>query len=1491
MVIVAMGASAGGLEAFSEFFRQMPTDSGLAFVLVQHLDPNHESIMPELLTKETKMEVRQVQDEMELEPNHIYVIPPNATMRIEDGILRLAKPIEPRGRRMAIDTFFQSLAEDCGHRAICIVLSGTGSDGTQGLRAIKERGGLAIAQSAESARYDSMPRSAINTRLVDCVVSITEMPGLVLDYAKHLQEHPGEPVDSAECEEHHQKDGDELRRIFHALLRRTGHDFSSYKKGTLMRRIQRRMRVVQVDTLSDYADRLLAESAEAEELFNDLLISVTQFFRERPAFDTLERLVLPLIFAGHDIDSHVRIWVPGCATGEEAYTIAMLAAEQMQKMESPPKVQIFASDIDEHALETARAGKYPETIEAQVPPEYLRKYFTFEGNSYAVVKELREMCLFSVHNLIKDPPFSSLDLISCRNLLIYFESDLQKRLARLFHYALRPGGYLMLGPSENVASAPDLFRPVEQRHRVFQTKPTAIRVPVSFPLTRGENDELQQALEPEGLRITREQATMRSLERVLLESFAPASVVINESAEIAYIIGRCGKFLEPGVGAPSNKLVEMAREGLRLPLRTAIFRAVKSREEIVHDRLKMEADGVERSVRLTVRPLRELSGEHDLFIVIFQELHDPGQAVQDMVAQASGDDTFARQLESELRHTREHLQATIEELETSNEELKSSNEELLSMNEELQSSNEEMQTSKEELQSVNEELETVNTELHKKIEELDRANSDLQNLFQSTQIATIFLDNELRIQRFTPAATQVFRIQATDIGREIQDFAPRFGGVDVASEVEEVLRTLMPRGRQVQTADEHRFFAMRITPYRTTANVIAGVVITFVDITDLTRAQRERSRLAKIIDSSQDSVIGKDFNGFITSWNAAAERLFGYTAVEMEGQNIRAIIPPEHWEVWEQTLERLRRGEKVDPVDAVRVRKDGRKVDLQLAYSLIFDETGQPAGVSSISRDVSALKRAEAEAVRRAAEVQAIMEAVPAIVWIAEDREGKSIKGNRESYRFLRIPEGHNQSLTGGTGDRPTHFRVTKDGKELPDSELPVQRVCRTGQSIEGWQNEVVFDDGETRTIFGNIVPLIGQDGRPAGSVAAFIDVTEFQKSQTARMEISQELEKRVVELESARHESERANSAKDRFIAILSHELRTPLTPVLAAAQVVARENETLPESTRELLALIERNVLLETKLIDDLLDLNRLSFGKMTLDRRAVELASCVADAIQICREESQAKQVKVTSDVSTSLWVDGDPSRMRQIIWNLLRNAIRYSPTGSEICVRGSRASRTEARLEVRDHGCGISPDRLSSIFEPFERGAEATSANHGGLGLGLAICKALVELHGGSISAHSKGSDQGAVFAVTLPLTNAPEIDPARTELDETDIREFAGKRLLLVEDHHDTSRAMKRLLEKYGLVVTTASTVKEALAIASSQSFDMLLSDLGLPDGHGSELIEQIRKTNQTLPAIALSGFGMDHDVKHALHSGFDRHLTKPVEIVKLEQAIFSLLKK
>jgi chemotaxis methyl-accepting protein methylase len=837
--IVGIGASAGGLEALEQFLKHVPEKSGMAFVIIQHLDPTHKGIMPELLQRTTGMEVFQVKDRMRVMPNCVYVIPPNKDMSILHGVLHLFDPTAPRGLRLPIDFFFRSLAEDWQEHSIGVILSGMGSDGTMGLKAIKERGGVALVQEPTSAKFDSMPRSAINAGLADLVALAEELPVKIIDYLRHAiviakTMHPLE-----------EKDQSALDKVLILLRAKTGHDFSMYKKNTVYRRIERRMGIHQIVRIAAYVRYLQENPQEVELLFKELLIGVTSFFRDPAAWEKLQGEAIPALLAARPAGGSLRAWSAGCSTGEEAYSLAIAFKEALEQVKSTENftLLIFATDLDRDGIDKARQGIYPANIAADVSPERLRRFFIKEGNGFRVGKEIREMVTFATQNIIMDPPFTKLDILICRNLLIYLTPELQQKLLPLFHYTLNPDGVLFLGSAESVATFTDLFATLHIKSRLFRRRESVMTAePLTFPAS------LVPAPPgvPKELTMAKPAANLQSLaDQLLLQHFSPPAVLVNDKGDILYISGRTGKYLEPAAGKANWNIFAMAREGLRFDLGTAFQRALRQKGATTIHGLKVGTNGGTQTVDITVQAIEEPETLRGLVMIVFNDVAAPLEKKAPGRGTSSGN-IRVLELEQELRQFHEELQTTREEMQSSQEELKSTNEELQSTNEELQSTNEELNTSREEMQSLNEELQTVNAEQQSKMNELSRLNNDMRNLLNSTEIVTVFLDNELHVRRFTTGANKLFKLIPGDVGRPLSDIVSDLLYPEMTEEARVVLRTLVSSEKQIVTNDG-RWFSVRIMLYRTMEDVIDGVVITFADITATKTLEAElRKEITKL---------------------------------------------------------------------------------------------------------------------------------------------------------------------------------------------------------------------------------------------------------------------------------------------------------------------------------------------------------------------------------------------------------------------------------------------------------------------------------------------------------------------------------------------------------------------------------------------------------------------------------------------------------------------
>ena len=956
--VVGLGASAGGIEALKTFFAHVAPDSGAAYVVILHLSPDYESLLAQVLQTTARVPVTQVKEGVTIAPNHVYVVPPNKMLSIDRQSIVVSPMTRTEQRRSPVDLFFGSLADAQGARSVCVVLSGTGANGSAGLKRVKEYGGLAIAQDPEEAEYVEMPRNAIATGLVDVVMRAADMPARIREYherLRHGSSHAeGEPAPG---------DADAVRDILTVLRVRTGHDFSNYKPGTIERRIERRIHIRGLGSPAAYARVIKENPAEAVALMKELLISVTHFFRDPEAFAVLSDRIVPRIFLSKVNGDQVRAWVPACASGEEAYSVAMLLVEHASTMVDQPALQVFATDLDEAAVATARDGFYTDADVADVSEQRLRRFFTREAGGYRIKRELREIVLFAHHNVIKDPPFSHLDLISCRNLLIYFNRPAQERIIQTFHFALRPGRYLFLGTSETPEALNELFMPADKTAHVYESRTVTSRI----ALLVGDQPAFVPR-EPPRPPETRpnERILPADLHHQLLERYAPPSVVVTDEHNVVHMSERVGRFMAVPAGEPTRDILQLVRAELRPELRGALSQAARTRTSVIVGDVSIQLPDGGASVTISVHPvLRESDPARGYLLVTFHE-RDAAAAVAETPRAAEALEPVARQLEEELSRIKNSLRSSVEQYETQVEEAKASNEELQAMNEELRSAAEELETSKEELQSVNEELTTVNQELKIKIDELGLTNNDFQNLINASEIGTIFLDREMRVKLSTPAATQIFNLLKSDVGRPLSDITSQLGYEEMYKDVRTVLDDLRTVERQLQTR-EGRWTRMRIRPYRTTDDRIDGVVITFQDETDRHNAEERlregEERLRLLIDGANDyAIFTMSPVGMIDSWNTGAERMFGYRNDEIIGRHVDVLFTPEDRAAGvpaQELRQAHERGRTSD--ERFHLRRDGSRFYCSGATIRL----GERPGYARIARDLSA-QREQAEALRGA---------------------------------------------------------------------------------------------------------------------------------------------------------------------------------------------------------------------------------------------------------------------------------------------------------------------------------------------------------------------------------------------------------------------------------------------------------------------------------------------------------------------------------------------
>jgi len=1301
----------------------------MAFVVVTHLAPDHDSMLPEILARHAALPVEVAKDGQHVERNRIYVLPPNALLTIHGRRLQLLKTDPPVHERTPIDVFFSSLALDCGEYAVGVVLSGSGSDGVLGVKAIKEHGGVTIAQAndASGPAFPSMPESAVASGLVDFVIPAEAMAAKLLENAQALcalDAAVGEstPTD-VDC-------SDAARDEIYAILRlQTGHDFSGYKVRTFMRRIYRRVQSRNCDALASYVELLRREPDEAIVLFRDLLINVTSFFRDPDAFDSLRTLVIPRLFEGRGAWDTIRIWAPGCATGEEVYSIAILLREQIETLRTAPRVTIFATDIDEPAIAVARAGTYPEALLESVSEERRKRFFTAGPTGFTIAKSVRDLCVFSPHSILRDPPFSRMDLISCRNVLIYFGPKAQQQVLPVFHYALRPGGYLFLGSSETIGRFTDLFAAIDKKNCVFQARVTDR--PRRMPqFGGGLQPGIPGVVRPDGLNAKTGAQLQQIVETRIADRFSPPHVVVTTEGEIVHFSPRTRKFLEAPPGTPTRQLLTSARRELRLDLRNALHEAFDTRRSVTRENIGFENEqGVMESVSLTVEPVPYPTGDPPLFLVVFSE---PGRA-DGRPALADGEvmDGFV-ETSRELRDTRERLQGTIEEYESALEELKSSNEEMVSLNEELQSSNEELESSKEEMQSLNEELLTVNHDLTTKIEDLDRANADLTNLFANTQVATIFLGRTLAIRSFTPAAAGLFNIIASDVGRSLSDFATRLDYPDLHADIRHVLETGKLVERHLRKTETEHFLA-RLVAYRNARDEIDGVVATFVDITGLASA----ARLAE-----QVTGIASALPGAICSLRRGAD---GKCAFAYAAPQIRDICGFEPGAI----------ADDLHPL-VTRVDSDDRKT-LLAGMEISARE-------SSIWHATFRYDHPEKGLVWLEAHSTPTPDDGGAVVWHGYLRD---VSDSVHAGRALEASEERLRAVLGGAGEGI----VTIDDAGI------VQSVNTAASRMFGYDDGEIIGrnvsvlmpeplssehdshihnfrrTGDARIIgLGREVEGRHKDGSPFPVQLTVSDV-RYDHTHAFVGVLHDLTEQRRIEAQVQQLYAERLTAMGGMAVG-LAHEINQPLSAsghyVQSAMQLLTMEPEARPVRVEEMLKSAAEQIARAGRIMSRL----REFVAGGDPDKRFVSLHDVIR---AVCDERLEKKQ---QGAIRLSLRLDAvkdraliDRVQISQVLINLIRNAEEAlaSAERREVTIATTLAPNDMIQVDVIDTGQGLSEAMRKSLFEPFV----TTKAT--GMGVGLTISRKIIERHYGLIWA-AGNPEGGTILSFTLPL--APDREEAR-----------------------------------------------------------------------------------------------------------------------------------
>lgn len=1538
--IVGIGASAGGLNALEQFFASMPLETGMAFVVIQHLSPDFKSLMDDLLSRHTSMPIHRVSNGIELQPNSIYLIPPKTHMTVREEKLYLTEKTIGVHIELPIDIFFNSLAEDAGERAVGVVLSGTGSDGSRGIVSINKNGGLVIVQSPESAQFDGMPRSAIATGVCNFILAPDRMPRILVEYAIS-------PL-AVRTRMHHElevfEDEGEYAGIFALLRRGYNLDFSKYKGSTVGRRIRRRMEFRQIPEVSDYATIVSGDQGELELLYKDLLIGVTEFFRDKHAFEFLEQEVVPQLFANLQRGEDLRVWSAACATGEEAYSLAILLAEKAEEVGYMGKITVFATDVHKSSLDAASQGLYDRSRLTNVNPERMERFFKKEGGDlFRVTSELRKLVVFAPHNLLNDPPFTRLDLVCCRNLLIYFQTDVQEKVISLFHFSLKKDGILFLGASEGLGAFVGEFEVIANQHKLFR-KIRDLRLALNLDANRMDRKPaIPVAVFQQGSsRTVSIDRQVLSDYDTLLRRHMPPGVLIDENRQILHYFGNVAEYLKMPEGRAENNILALAEDNLHVALSTSLQRADSTRQLVVTRNVRIRRGDEEFLIDLNVSPLTDEKNHSTHCHVYFERVRAADQALPPEStddAHASSFDAAGHfrqhvaDLEMELQTTRESLQTTVEELQTSNEELQATNEELLASNEELQSTNEE-------LHSVNEELYSVNSEFERKNLELKQLNNDHENLLASTDIGTVFLDRQLRIRKYNPAIASFFKLLPQDIGRPIDHIAYHLSQQEeMLADIGRVLASGVPVEQEEETRD-NRWLLKRIMPFRTETGQVEGVVITFTDITTTKAAELKVLRLneelelkvkertaelqLEILDRQKAENLVSDARDYYLNILAHAPALiwradtdgqcdwFNNTWLEFAGRTMEQECGNGWTEgVYPEDLERC-----VSIWTAAFHKREPFEMEYRLRrhdgeYRWILD-IGRPlngldgvfAGYIGYCFDISERKALEMEQ-------KLNQERLESLVRVSQNTS----KNNQELLDFAL-----EEAIT---------LTRSKIGYIYYYCEKARQFILNT------WSREVMKEcnvmnpetcyELDKTGIWGEVVrqrkPIVLNDfqahhplkkGYPEGHAALnrFLSIPvyddekivavvavankESDYSQTDILQLTLLMDsvwrmterlRGFEELQRAKDAAEKANRAKSEFLANMSHEIRTPMNGIMGMTELMTHTE--INEEQRDYLNAIRISSENLLSLINDILDLSKVEAGKIELESKNFNLRKSIDDVIKTQMAAIHTKGLKIHTYISDDIpqRFKGDQLRLKQILLNIIGNSIKFTNEGSlsiSVVLHGRIDNQYQLKFSITDTGIGIDPEAIERIFEPFSQADSSTTREFGGTGLGLSICRRLVELMGGMIWVEStKGV--GSTFYIVVTLYENDDAEQQAATAQDCLQNFWTGEKLhiLVAEDNDINRKIIVTLLLKCGHTVELAVNGNEAVEKWTSGHFDIILMDVEMPCMDGVEATRCIRDAEKDgrrrTPIVALTAHALKDDKKRFMDMEFDGYVSKPVD--------------
>ena len=1500
--IVGVGASAGGLESFIQLLNGVPEDAGLAIVFIQHLDPSHPSLSTEIFSKATKMPVAEARDRTVVQINHVYLLPPSFDMTIKSGTLFLQPRVDSAAIHKPVDTFLESLALDEGTKSVGVVLSGTASDGTEGLRSIKTEGGVTLVQTIESAKFGGMPLAAIQAKVADLVL---DPKSIAIEIVRIARQHSA----NLKIEKSQEPDLDAaLNDIINILWRQTHVNFTDYKKTTLRRRIARRMMVHRQSTEKLYADFLRGNRDEVQTLLAEILIHVTSFFRDPEEFEELKKDVFPKIVAAHQNGTPIRVWIAGCSTGEEAYSILIALLEFIGPNITSHSIQMFASDISESAIRKARDGFYPNSLVQNIPPILLARYFTAFPGGYKVNKSLRELCLFSKHDVTADPPFAKVDLISCRNLLIYFNEALQNDVFPIFHYALNAGGFLFLGQSESVGSFNHVFAALDQNHKIYKKLPACKGLPKLRFSPNFSSEETSRT--PKSQRAFAVFDLQKIANQIVALKYGPSGVIFNEANEIISFRGRTVPYLEQLTGHASLQLFKLLHPDLVKDVKNLIQAVKTNFTAIRKEDVAYGPAGQTDHINIEVIPINPTAPDEErMYLLLFERPQKSQGDFAPLPQFAEADPQKSKSLQMDFSITDQRIQqlelqlaSALEEHEflevdhdTFQNEVGAATEELQSTNEELQSTNEELETAQEELQSTNQELTTVNDQLQHRNSELGELNNDLVNLLSSIELPIIIVGPRHKIRRFTSSATRVLKLAASDIGRPILDIPSNLKLNDLDVLISKVMETLTISETEVQDQSGH-WYRLQIRPYRTTDNRIDGAVLSFIDIEVLKQAvdrlNMALNQATSIADALQIPSVIIDRNLKIRNVSQLFCKIFGVNAKETEGQ-LLTELGNKNWDVsiLKSRLEQTILLKK--PFQEFEVSGEflgiGHRTYLLNAREIQWVDHAEtePKSILITFFDITERKQTELRLEESEITHRTILESAhDGIVSISA--AGLIKTANSQTERWFGYQPGE---MIGIKFDQLIPLASRRLHKKLHADYLQAPAARVMGESLD------LFGQRKDETTFPieiSLSPVTTKSGKII--IAVLRDVS-------TRRQADEERNILLKKAEEDRAEAEKANRAKDLFLATLSHELRTPLSSILTWAQLI-RHGKVDFEKAKAGAVVIENSAKAQSQLIDDLLDISRIIAGKLAVEITAVDLRSVIPHAVDSVRSLAEKKSIKFDLRISEEPGIIlANAGRLQQIICNLLTNAIKFSAKKSTIEIHLDYITEQKRRfvqLQVIDHGKGIPEEFLPMIFSRFTQADSTSTRVHGGLGLGLSIVSSLVALQGGTVTAANAVQGTGAIFTVTFPLTLQTTIvqsdgtelssdNSNATPIKSSEIPSLEGYDVLIVDDDDGARDSLSIYLRSFGAVIVGADSAAKALEALTKSSFDLIISDIAMPVVDGYSLLRSIRRLKPeegaNTPAIALTAFATDADAKMAVEAGFQAHFAKPIEANELARAV------